>query len=90
VGGPGGDALLSFIAVVPGTYVIAVADHTFTATTSGNLPYLITAAVPEPSTGLLLLGGIAAGFALRKRKSRSPGSLLNERYSRSALPARLA
>jgi len=90
VGGPGGDALLSFIAVVPGTYVIAVADHTFTATTSGNLPYLITAAVPEPSTALLLLGGIAAGFALRKRESRSPGSLLNECYSRFALPARLA
>ena len=71
-GGPGGDAFLSFTAIAGGTYVIGVADHTFTPTTTGNLPYLITAAVPEPSTALLLLGGLAAAFAPRKRKSRSP------------------
>ncbi len=71
-GGPGGDALLSFTAIAAGTYVIGVADHTFTPTTGGNLPYLITAAVPEPSTALLLLGGLAAVCSPRRPKPRVP------------------
>ena len=70
-GGPGGDAFVSFTAMAAGTYVIGVADHTFTPTTAGNLPYLITAAVPEPSTALLLLGGLAAACSLRTRRKRS-------------------
>ncbi|MGH8639424.1 MAG: PEP-CTERM sorting domain-containing protein [Burkholderiales bacterium] len=70
--GLGGDARVSFMAALPGTYVIAVADHTFDATLGGGLSYQITASVPEPETYALMFAGLGlVGLAAsRRRKSR--------------------
>lgn len=66
-GGPAGDALVSFIAPASGTYVLAVADSTFTPTQISQLGYRVSLSVPEP--GSLALIGIAAfgALALRRR-----------------------
>jgi hypothetical protein len=71
--GPGGDARVSFSAALPGTYVIAVADHTLAATPGGQLAYQITASVPEPETYALMLAGVGlVGMAAsRRRKPRT-------------------
>ncbi|HKY01619.1 MAG TPA: hypothetical protein VJM53_03625, partial [Burkholderiales bacterium] len=57
VAGLGGDPFLSFIALGTGTYVFAIADHSFDPTTTGALPYQVSLEVPEPGT--LALAGLA-------------------------------
>lgn len=70
--GPGGDARVSFTATLPGTYVVAVADYAFNGSSGGELPYQITAAIPEPETYALMLAGLGlVGWAAsRRRRSR--------------------
>jgi hypothetical protein len=71
--GPGGDAQVSFSAVLPGTYVIAVGDHSVNITPSGDLSYQITAAIPEPETYALMLAGLGlvGAMAARRRQGRA-------------------
>lgn len=68
VAGFGGDPLVNFIAPSAGTYVIAVADHFAQATSTGELQYRITLAIPEPAA--LTLGAAALGaLALGRRRT---------------------
>lgn len=66
VAGFGGDPYIKFIAPATGTYVVAVADHSFSPTTAADLSYRITLAIPEPGT--FALAALAFGaMALRRR-----------------------
>jgi hypothetical protein len=64
--GPGGDSFLNFIAPGTGIYVIAVADHSATATTAGDLQYSISLAIPEPAA--ITLAGAAMGALVFGRR----------------------
>lgn len=68
-GGPGEAATLRFNNVYGGgTFVLAIADYA-DGLGQGSLGYTITAAVPEPGTYALMLGGIALlGLTARRRR----------------------